>query len=56
MERLGISYSSVESDEDDWIGIYAESFLSYNWIFVSDADESLPWCRSSDSGEEKIFK
>lgn len=50
MERLRTSYSSIGSDDEDWVGIYADSFLSHSWIFVTDCDETLPWCRSEDDG------
>lgn len=50
MERLRTSHSSAGSDDEDWFGIYAESFLSNSWIYVSDADETLPWHRSDEEG------
>lgn len=52
MERLGTSYSSVGSDDEDFIGIYADTFKSYNWIYISDADEMLPWFRSTNEGNK----
>lgn len=48
MEKLRISHSSAGSDDEDWIGIYADSFLSHSWIYVSDADETLPWHKSEE--------
>lgn len=50
MEQLGTS-SSIGSDDDDWVGIYADTYLSFSWIYITDADEALPWCHSTDDGK-----
>lgn len=54
MEQLGTS-SSIGSDDDDWIGIYADTYLSFSWIYITDADEALPWCHSINEGKMLHF-
>lgn len=50
LERLGTNYSSVTSDEDDSVGVYADAYLAYSWIYISDSDETLPWTRRDNDG------
>lgn len=50
MEKLRCSPSSLGSDDDDWNGIYADSYNSSAWVYIGDTEELQVWQRPDSRG------